>query len=229
MIKSKIPKSVLEILDKFIRSNFTRFTYNYLADELGLKTDTLIQRISRNKDFFEVDDSKRPSRILVKKGIEDVYFYRDKNKCHICQKIVDPERLTLKFRNPIQYDKYDWGNVISVCYECKDMEIVKRVKRAKKPRAFEYKEIFINILSRRHPDTEKYETYYEFDELNGAGPFPLVDEKDKIASSTVADILNYFSADGWEVVHIERIIEEEYSLEEYQVFFKRKREEEKNY
>ena len=80
MIKSKIPISVQEILDKFIRSNFTQFSYNYLADQLGLKTDILIQRISRNKDYFEVDDSKRPSRILVKKGIEEVYFYRDKNK-----------------------------------------------------------------------------------------------------------------------------------------------------
>lgn len=225
MVKSKIPKSVQEILDKFIRSNFTRFSYTHLADQLGIKTDTLIQRISRNKDYFEVDDSKRPSRILVKKGIEEVYFYRDKNKCHICQKTVDPESLILKFRNPGHYDKYDWNNVISVCDECKDKEIVKRVKRVKKQGASEYKEIFIQITSRRNPDTNDYENYYEFDELNGAGPFPLIDGEDKIASFTVADILNYFSGDDWEVVHIERIMEEEYALEEYQVFFKRRREE----
>lgn len=228
MLKSKIPKSVQEILDKFIRSNFTQFSYNYLADQLGLKTDTLIQRISRNKDYFEVDDSVRPSRILVKKGIEEVYFYRDKNKCHICQKTVDPKRLTLKFRNPYQYNKYQWDNVISVCDECKDKEIVKRVKRVKKLGVTEYKEIYIKITSRINPKTDEYENFYEFDELNGAGTFPLIDKEDKIASFTVADILNYFSADGWEVIHIERIMEEEYALEEYQVFFKRVKEIEKN-
>ncbi|MFW9878580.1 MAG: hypothetical protein ACFFG0_36325, partial [Candidatus Thorarchaeota archaeon] len=197
------------------------FTYSYLADKLGLKTDTLIQRISRNKEYFEVDDSVRPSRILVKKGIQEIYFYRDKNKCHICQKIVNPERLTLKFRNPSQSDKYNWNNVISVCDKCKDKDIIKRVKRVKQPGTLEYKEIFVNLTSRWNPETDDYEEHYEFDELNGNGLFPLIDEEDNIASLTVANILNYFSADGWEVVHIERILEEEYALEEYQVIFKR--------
>jgi len=228
MINTKIPKSILEILDKFIQSNFRPYTYTYLADQLGLKTDTLIQRISRNKKYFEVDDSSRPSRISVKKGIPEVYFYRDKNQCHLCQKIIEPERLYLKYRNPSQYDKYRWENVISVCDECKDKEILKRVKRIKKPGALEYKEVFINLAYRTNPDTNIRESYYEFDELNGAGPFPLINEDDKVASFTIADILNYFSADGWEVIHIERIMEEEYALEEYQVFFKREREEEKD-
>jgi len=227
MVKSKIPKSVQEILDKFFRSNLTQFSYSYLADQLGLKTDTLIQRISRNKDYFEVDDNKRPSRISVKKGIGEVYFYRNKNKCNVCQKTIDPERLTLKFRNPSEYDKFNWNNVLSVCDECKDKEIVKRVKRVKNSGIYEYKEIFIKLTSRINPKTDDYEHYYEFDELNGAGDFPLLDEEDKIASNTVADVLNYFSADGWEVIHIERIMEEEYALEEYQVFLKRKREEKK--
>lgn len=89
-----------------------------------------------------------------------------------------------------------------------------------------FEEKFIKLTSRRNPKTDDYENYYEFDELNGDGSFPIVDEEEKIASNTVADILNYFSADGWEVVHIERILEEEYALEEYQVFFKRKRDEE---
>ncbi|MEE9376740.1 MAG: hypothetical protein V3V33_01750 [Candidatus Lokiarchaeia archaeon] len=225
MIKTKIPQSIRQILDLFIRFNFTHFQYKIIADRLELKVDTLIQRISRNKEYFEIDDSQRPNRISVTKGIEELYFYRDKNRCHVCQKTIDPEILTLKFRNPSEYDKYNWNNVISVCDECKDKEIVKREKRVKKPGAYEYKEIFIKITSRRNPKTKDYENYYEFDELNGAGDFPLLDEEDNITSKTVADVLNYFSADGWEVVHIERIMEEEYALEEYQVFFKRKREE----
>ena len=72
MIKTIIPNSIRQILDKFIHSNFQRCTYNHLADQLGLKTDTLIQRVSRNKDYFDIDDRGRPSRITVKKEIKEV-------------------------------------------------------------------------------------------------------------------------------------------------------------
>ncbi|MFX1296101.1 MAG: hypothetical protein ACFFD2_14785 [Promethearchaeota archaeon] len=225
MIKSKIPQSVQDILDVFIRFNFTRLQYKTLANRLGLKVDTLIQRISRNKEYFEVDDSSRPSRISIKKGLKEVYFYRDKNKCQLCQKVINPERLILKFRNPYQEDKYDWQNVLSVCDECKNNEIIKKVKRIEQPGVIEYKEVSIKLTSKRDLKTDSYVYYYEFDEYDGMGEFPLLDEDGNIASKTVADILNYFSAEGWEVIHIDRILEEEYALEEYQVIFKRKREE----
>jgi len=225
MIKTKIPQSIRDILDLFIRFNFTRFQYKTIADRLGLKTDTLIQRISRNKDYFEIDDSIRPSRISVRKGIDDIYFYRDKNKCQVCQKIVNPERLSLKFKNPYQEDKYKWQNVLSLCDECKDKGIVKRVKQVKHPGLIEYKEVSIQLTSKRDSKTDSNIYYYEFDEYDGTGQYPLLDEEGNIASNTIADILNYFSADGWEVIHIERISDDEYELEEYQVIFKRKREE----
>ena len=73
----KIPQSVQEILDVFIKSNFRRFSYKYLADQLGLKVDTVIQRISRNKEFFAIDDNERPSRISIRKGID----VSEKNIC----------------------------------------------------------------------------------------------------------------------------------------------------
>ena len=81
----------------------------------------------------------------------------------------------------------------------------------------------------RNPETDKYENFYEFDELNGDGPFPLVDDENNIASFTVADVLNFYSADGWEVIHVERILDEEFAAEEYQVFFKRNRNENVKY
>ena len=223
MIISKIPKSVQEILDNFIQLNFPRYSYNYLAEKLGLKIDTLIQRISRNKEYFEIDDSQRPSRISVKKGIKEIYFYRDKNICQLCQKILNPEKLILKFRNPFQDDKYRWRNVLSVCDECKDKEIIKIVKQVKQLGAYEYKEVYITSVSRKIKD--EWESYYEFDEHDGRGFFPLIGENEKIASRTVGDILNYFSADGWKVVHIESIRGEHDEVDDYQVFFERKRKE----
>ena len=225
MIETKIPQSIRDILDLFIRFDFTRFQYKTIANRLGLKTDTLIQRISRNKDYFEIDDSVRPSRISVRKGIDVIYFYRDKNNCQVCQKTVNPERLSLKFKNPYQEDKYKWQNVLTVCDECKDKEIVKRVKQVKQPGVVEYKEVSIQLTSKRDAKTDRYLYYYEFDEYDGTGQYPLLDEKGNVASNTVADILNYFSADGWEVIHIERILDDEYELEEYQIIFKRKRRE----
>jgi len=221
MIITNIPQSVQDILDKFIQSNFTRFSYKYLANQLGLRIDTLIQRISRNKKYFEIDDSQRPSEISIIKGVKEVYFYRDKNKCQLCQKIVSPDILTLKFRNPYQDDKYEWRNVLSVCDECKDKEIIKKVKLVKKPGAFEYKEVYITFVTRKKED--KWYYHYEFDQHDGTGSFPLVDHNDEIASKTVGDILNYFGADGWEVVHIESIRGEYDDVDDYQVFFKRKR------
>ena len=219
-----IPQSVQEILDEFIQSNFNRFSYKYLADRLGLKVDTVIQRISRNKEFFEIDDSERPSRISIKKGIKEIYFYRDKNQCQLCQKIVDPKELMLKYRNPYQEDKSDWRNVLSVCDECKEKEIIKKIKRVKKPGTIEYKEVYIRLVSKMKEDKRFY--FYEFDEHDGAGEFPLLNENNNIASETVGDVLNYFGSDGWDVVHIETLRGEydDVGYEDFQVFFKRKRE-----
>lgn len=71
----------------------------------------------------------------------------------------------------------------------------------------------------------KLGSVYEIDEHDGRDYFPLIDEKEKIASRTVGDILNYFGADGWEVIHIESIRGEHDDVDDYQVFFKRKRKE----
>jgi len=222
----KIPQSVKEILDEFIQLNFRRTTYKYLAGRLGLKVDTVIQRISRNKEFFEIDDSERPSRISIRKGIKEIYFYRDKNQCKLCQKIVDLESLYLKYRNPYQEDKFEWRNVLSVCDDCKEKEIIKKIKRVKKPGIVEYKEVYIRLVSKMKEEKRFY--YYEFDEYDGTGEFPLLDENNDIKSKTVGDVLNYFGSDGWEVVHIEALRGEydDAGFEDFQVFFKRKRKEE---
>lgn len=219
----KIPQSIKEILDMFNQSSFRRFSYKYLADRLGLKVDTIIQRISRNKEFFDIDDSERPSRISIKKGIKEIYFYRDNYQCQLCQKVEIPEKLTLRFRNPYQEDKNDWKNVLSVCDECKGKDIVKKIKRVKNLGAIEYKEVYIRLVSKRKEDNWFY--YYEFDEYDGTGEYPLLDENNQIASKTVGDVLNYFGSDGWVVVHINTLRGEydDAGYEDFQVFFKRKR------
>lgn len=222
MIKTKIPITVQEMLEEFIRYSFYKITYKRLAGALEKNVDTIIQRIKRNKDYFDIDDSKRPAKISVKKGVPEVYFYRDRNTCRICQKQVDPNVLELRFRNPFQRDKYNWSNVLSVCNECKDKPIVKIKKQVKSPPRIEYKEVHIKWDSMKDPETGERNRYLVFDELDGREYFPLLDSDEKIASKAVVDILNYFSADDWEVIHIQVFGETDYEVEDfYQVFFKR--------
>jgi len=40
---------------------------------------------------------------------------------------------------------------------------------------------------------------------------------------TIADILNYFASDGWELVYMDKLREEYSDYEEYQIIFKRRR------
>jgi len=222
MINTKIPVSVQELLNEFIRYNFYKIEYKRLARALEKNVDTIIQRVKRNKEYFDIDDSERPARISVKKEMPEIYFYRDKNTCRICQKQVDPDALELRFRNPFQKDKFEWSNVLSVCNVCKDKPIVKIKKQVKSPQRIEYKEVHIRWGSNKDPETDKHISYLRFDELDGRGYFPLLDSDDQIASKTVADVLNYFGADDWEVIHIEVPQETDYiDADYYQVFFKR--------
>ncbi len=222
MIQSKIPKTVQELLNEFIRYNFYKIEYKRLARALEKNVDTIIQRVKRNKEYFDIDDSERPAKISVKKGIPDIYFYRDRNTCKICQKQVDPNVLELRFRNPFQSDKYHWNNVLSVCNECKEKKIVKIKKQVKTPQRIEYKEVHIRWGSSKDPETGERNRFLEFDELDGREYFPLLDSDEKIVSKAVVDILNYFAADDWEVIHMEVYGETDYEVEDfYQVFFKR--------
>jgi len=104
-------------------------------------------------------------------------------------------------------------------------EVAKKIKRVKKEKGiFEYKEINIDHASRKLKDSKGYEHYYIFDELDGTGKFPLLDEENNIVSTTIASILNYFGAEGWDVVHLEKKFDSEYDeVGWYQVIFKRKR------
>jgi len=223
MIETKIPPSVKEILDEFIRYRFFKIPYKKLAGALDKNVDTIIQRVRRNKEYFEIDDATRPSKISIKKGIEDIYFYRDKNTCQICQKQVTPDKLELRFRNPYQKDLYDWNNVLSACNDCKDKKIVKIIKKTKLPLEIEYKEIHVRWTHTKNSETDKRKSFLEFDELDGSGYFPLFNENEKIASNSIADVLNFFSSDGWEMVHIQypTILNDYDEVGEYEVLFKR--------
>ncbi len=230
MTEITIPKAVKEILDVYIKFEFRALTYKAISNILNKESNTVIQRIKRNQEYFHIQGPK-PHKITIKKGIEEVYFRRDKNQCQICRKTFTPKSLTIRCKDPNRKDKYDWKNVITTCKNCKDKEILKKSK-AKKNKVsahqditiWEYHEIYIKQVEDHidniydHDDDEYYDDeyyeenyddyedviieYFEFDELDGQGYFHLTDDDGKIDSWKVADILNFFGNRGWELIKI---------------------------
>lgn len=131
-------KTVKDIFDVFIKYNFQPLTYKDIAGELKRKVNTIIQRIQRYKDKYFNISEKRPYKITLKEGIEDIIFHRDKNQCHICRRTYNPKLLTLRLKDPNLQKKYVWDNVITCCQNCKNKEIVKKLsKQAKKSKKAE--------------------------------------------------------------------------------------------
>ena len=152
MSLNKIPKSVKEIIDVFIHFSFKPLTYKTISGVLKRDTNTIVQRVKRNENYFDIS-GKRPYNITLKKNIKEIYFYRDKNQCQICRKMVSPQKLLLRFKDPNMKNKYVWNNVFTCCPECKDKEIVKKTKKSRtsknkvqKNDAWEYKEIYIKKM-----------------------------------------------------------------------------------
>jgi len=149
---NKIPKSVKEIIDVFIHYYFKPLTYKNISEVLKRDTNTIVQRVKRNENYFDIS-GKRPYKITLKKNIKEIYFYRDKNQCQICRKMFSPQKLLLRFKDPHMRNKYEWNNGFTCCQECKDKEIVKKTKKSRTPKnkaqkkdAWEYKEIYIKKI-----------------------------------------------------------------------------------
>ena len=217
MSNSQIPKSIQDIIDIYIVYDFGPFTYKILADRLNIDPNTLNQRINRNPEYFDIR-GQRPKIITLKKGLEDIYFYRDKNTCRICQKQKDPTNLLIRLKDPYLKDDENWENIITCCQNCKDTNLIKRLSYKKNIEQidagnyiWEYKEIEIReIHKRKNPymklyfpdfkETEiKYEHYHEFNELNGQGWHHIIDDNNERCEN-LSDILNYFGSQGWELV-----------------------------
>jgi len=243
-----IPRSVTEIIELFIKYNFRPLTYNIIADLLRKNTNAIVQRIKRYPKYFEIT-GKRPYNISLRKGLNFVIFYRDNFHCQICNKKYEMKHLIIRFKDPNLDDKYDWNNCITSCKNCKDVKITKyksaKARKDEKPRiTWEYKEIRITKVSDFKFSENRFagiedRSYFEYDELNGKGPFHLIDDDDEISSYKITDILDYFGDDGWELVNMSEIEYNPYGFfpystitsypsgsgEEYFCIFKRKKEE----
>ena len=221
MLEIKIPKSIRQIIDEFIWSDFRPFTYKMLADRLRRESNTIVQRINRNPKYFEIIGDK-PKIIKLNKDLEETYFYRDKNTCQICQKQKEPSELLIRLKDPYLKDDHNWGNVITSCQGCKDINIIKKLSYKKKigrivteNYIWEYKEIEIREIHQKknpylklyYPDFQEseieYDHYHEFNEFNGQGWYHIIDDDNK-RCEYLSDILNYFGNQGWELVTIKQ-------------------------
>lgn len=221
MIESSIPKSIRDIIDEYIWLNFRPFTYKLLSQRLNLDPNTIVQRINRNPEYFEIEGD-RPKIIKLRKNLPEIYFYRDKNTCQICQKKKEPSELLIRLKDPYLEDDHNWDNVITCCQKCKDINLIKKLTYKKKIErigtgnyVWEYKEIEIREIHKKKnpymklyfPDFKEseieYEHYYEFNKLNGQGWYHIIDDNNE-RCEYLSDILNYFGSQGWELIMLKQ-------------------------
>lgn len=223
MTENNIPNSIKEIINEFISSGFRPYTYKKLAYRLDVEPNTLVQRINRNPEYFEIKGD-RPKIITLRKEIKEIYFYRDKNTCQICLEKKDPSELLFRVKDPYLEEKNnmvnldDWDNVITCCQVCKDIDLLKKLSMKGKIEHigsgnyfWEYKEIEIREVYKEKnpyhklyfPDLKisemKYDHYHEFNELKGQGWYHIINDNNE-RSEYFSDILNYFGNQGWELV-----------------------------
>ena len=227
MSNYNIPKAIKPIIDEFISGNFRPYTYKILANRLRIDSNTLVQRINRNEKYFTIE-GVRPKVIKLNKKLEDIYFYRDKNTCQICQKQKDPSELLIRFKDPYLKEKnklnnlHDWDNVITCCQDCKEMNLIKKLSYKQKiehigssNHVWEYKEIeireehkiknpYMKLYDPDYKESEmQYEHYHEFNEFNGQGWFHIIDDNNERCEHLL-DILNYFGNQGWELILVKQ-------------------------
>ncbi len=217
MTDSKIPKAIRQIIDVYIYLNFRPFTYKLLSDRLNIEPNTLVQRINRYGDYFQIEGD-RPKIIKLNKDFDIICFYRDKNICQICQKKKEPDELLVRLKDKYLKNKEKWDNMITCCRDCKDINLIKRLSHKTKPfninsgnQIWEYMEVEIREIYKEKnphmelyfPDLKKYEKEYEYycevDELNGQGWYHIIDDNNEIIKHR-ADVLNYYGTQGWELV-----------------------------
>ena len=178
MTESIIPNSIKEIIDEFKSLGFSPYTYKKLAYRLDVEPNTLVQRINRNLEYFDITGD-RPKIITLRKDLDEIYFYRDKNTCQICQQKKSSNELLTRPKDPYLEKKtklnylHDWDNIITCCQDCKNISLIKRLSYKKKPDyissdnyLWEYKEIEIREI-------------YKLVAKNLEDATSLIDKKDK--------------------------------------------------
>ena len=223
MTESIIPNSIKEIIDEFKSLSFSPYTYKKLAYRLDVEPNTLVQRINRNLEYFDITGD-RPKIITLRKDLDEIYFYRDKNTCQICQQKKSSSELLTRPKDPYLEKKtklnylHDWDNIITCCQDCKNISLIKRLSYKKKPDyissdnyIWKYKEIEVREIHKKdNPYIELYipgfkdsksvyEHYHEVNELNGQGWYHILDDNNEICKY-LSDILNYYGSQGWELV-----------------------------
>ncbi len=228
MCAYRIKAPIKKIIDVFRQKNFAPQTIQQIAKELGEHENTINQRIIRdNNDCFETL-KKKPRTIRLREGKEKIVFYLRDNQCHACKKKVPIEDLQIHLLNPRVQNKLAWNNLVALCSECAGKPLPKQGagKKAKQPQRrdrpqWEYKTILIRAQQGVEEKDVEYQgipglntkqsvnfTFYEYNEIEDINEVDeeewthFVDDEENITSLTIADILDDFGEDGWELAHV---------------------------
>jgi 5-methylcytosine-specific restriction endonuclease McrA len=233
----KISSSLKEILDAFIKNKFRPMTLAELSELLDEDANTINQRILRDNEnlFFSPNPNSKPKKIQVKQGHPDVVCYMRDNQCSVCKKKFKPEKLLVEYLNEQKKPKDSWDNLILLCESCKKAPSKQEKKKTKgtaqvlkakiksPPIMWEYKSLLIRYVQQddgwifmHQPDHIPVPAHFEYREnaeidLDEEPKWFFIEENGEIISNSIADILNHFGAQGWELSYMQQVFPQQLS------------------
>ncbi|MCP4760929.1 MAG: hypothetical protein GY870_04045 [archaeon] len=232
-----LPRPIIDIIDVFIEEKFNSLTLKELSDKLNTDSSAINQRILRDKDLLFVSNGK-PKKIQLKKGFDDLIFYKYKNMCIRCREKRSSEELTVQ-KLYLDIDKPDhYSNLIPWCKNClkepiKKHSILLNPEELGIPvnKKWEYKTIRIHEEKvYKSNEIHPLYSYYKFRELSDINEKYMEykwyhlrenNETNEIGPRCIDEILDVFGIHGWELMHFHERGNSEFGSGEFQALFKR--------
>lgn len=214
---------IREILDVFIKNEFDPLTLKQIGDELKIDTNTINQRILRDKTHIFTSDGK-PKKIQLKKDVHEIVFYRYKNTCVRCNTEFHESFLTVQPINPNIPDPDHYTNLVLICNSCLEnltdvkssqpINITEFGKKSLGGDKWDYKTVQIRLESHYEPNTlHRSYSYYGFREDGNVNEKEMEKKwmhlvtknengEEQISSMAVSDILNAFGRASWELINL---------------------------
>ncbi|MHA2366748.1 MAG: HNH endonuclease [Candidatus Hodarchaeales archaeon] len=117
IMPDSLPKAVPKFWKIFIDQDCQLLTAHFLANQLKLKPNSVLQTVNRNSDFF-LRFNKKPVLIGVK-AVPDFILTRDNHTCLFCYQQFEPQDLQIDFLEPSSDDtKLKLNNSFTICKPC---------------------------------------------------------------------------------------------------------------
>jgi hypothetical protein len=220
--KSKISKSIKDIVSILIQNNFIPMTLKDIAKkmaDLGSETEptAINQRIIRDQGEYFISGGEKPKKIGLNINKPEIHFIRYRNQCQICGKTFPQEKLGTRDVNRTDHSvPKPWARRIACCQICmatswEDSKLLQKAvpkepdkaQQGETDQADHLRWEYLHVEIRQNFASGRY--HYEFKEPQDEEWQYLVDDDGEISSFDITDIFDDYGDDGWELVQMHPI------------------------